>query len=65
MPDDEAKQPAQHISQRQDGRFVARLVADDGRFVDIELPQNVTTLPEAKRALADLRRVTPRRPAGR
>jgi hypothetical protein len=62
---DEETKPVQHISQRPDGRFLARLVADDGRVVDLELPASVTTLAEAKRALADLRRVTPRRPANR
>ena len=53
------------IQRRADGRFVARVVADDGRVVEIELAPDVTTIEQAKRALADLRRVTPRAPKSR
>ena len=53
------------IVQREDGRFVARLTADDGRAIEIELAPDVRTIADAKRALADLRRVTSRRPPPR
>jgi hypothetical protein len=53
------------IERREDGRFVARVVADDGRTVEIVLAPDVTSFEQAKRALADLRRVTPRTPKPR
>jgi hypothetical protein len=53
------------VRRREDGRFVAVLVRDDGATVEIELSPTVTTIEEARRAVADLRRVTPRAPRSR